>query len=234
MIPEQQLLTLGESLGLQPLTIDQVMSGYTVGSMLNVGERAYEMFRRASLSEQVLTFGKILVSLSEIDWSNELVPILRSYLHSFDMATPGTPAEGNDSMSKRFLVWLHVHQPTLIPLSGMEEKRIISPGRAERDSLFLYLSPKLVCVWKMVGRMLGLTDSDIAAIDAGHNSQQDRESEPCHQMLLKWVGRTLNPSDITYYRLMAALQLISSGTGAANDAIYCLRSFVLNLPSAEC
>ena len=223
MIPEQQLLTLGESLGLQPLTIDQVMSGYTVGSTLNVGERAYEMFRRASLSEQVLTFGKILVSLSEIDWSNELVPILRSYLHSFDMATPGTPAEGNDSMLKRFLVWLRVHQPTLIPLSGVEEKKIILP-KAEQDSLFLYLSPKLVCVWRMVGRMLGLTDSDIAAIDAAHNSQRDRESEPCHQMLLKWVGRTQNPSDITYYRLMAALQLTSRGTGAVNDAIFYLRS----------
>ena len=232
MIPEKQLLTLGESLGLQPLTIDQVMSGYTVGSTLNVGERAYEMFRRASLSEQVLTFGKILVSLSEIDWSNELVPILRSYLHSFDMATPGTLAEGNESILKRFLVWLRVHQPTLIPLSDMEEKKIILP-KAERDSLFLYLSPKLVCVWRMVGRMLGLTDSDIAAIDAAHNSQQDRESEPCHQMLLKWVGRTQNPTDITYYRLMAALQLTSRGTGAVNDAIFHLRSFVLNLSSAE-
>ena len=52
----------------------------------------------------------------------------------------------------------------------LKEKRIISPGKAEQDSLFLYLSPKLVCVWRMVGRMLGLTDSDIAAIDTAQQS----------------------------------------------------------------
>ena len=225
-VPEDQLAAFGESLGLQQSTIDQV----TALSAVNVGERAYEMLRRA-IMEQALTFGKILVSLDGIDSSNELVPILRSYLQSFNMATSGTLAVGN--FPNRFLVWLRVNHPTLIPLTGIERKRIISPGRAERDSLFLYLSPKLVCVWRMVGRMLGLTDSDIAEIDAAHNSQRDRESEPCHQMLLKWVEHTQNPSDITYYKLMAALQLTSRGTGAANDAIFYLRDFALNLTSTS-
>ena len=232
MIPGDQLVTLGSSLGLQPLTIDQVMSGYTAGSALNVGERAYEMFRRARDTAQALTFGKVLVSLDDIGRSDDLVPILRSYLQSFNLVTSETLAEGNDSISTRFIAWLRVNHPYLTPSCSIEEKRIISPGRAERDALFLCLSPKLVCVWRMVGRMLGLTDSDIAAIDIASENQQE-PSEPCHQMLLKWVGRTLNPSDITYYRLMAALQLTSRGTGATGDAIFYLSNFVQNLASAR-
>ena len=66
MVPEDQLATLGEYLGLSHLKTDQVMSGYTAGSALNVGERAYEMFRRASGSGQSLTFGKALVGLHKI------------------------------------------------------------------------------------------------------------------------------------------------------------------------
>ena len=236
MIPEGLLVTLGEFLGLPDLIIDQVMSSNTAGNSVNVGEKAYEMFRRASSrSEQPLKFGKIFLSLNEIDRYNELVPqclnlvpILRSYVQSFKMATP---AEENGSFSNCFLVWLRENHPSLVSLSGIQESRIILSANSEQGRLFRYLSPKLVCVWRMVGRLLGLTDSDIAAIDKAHNSQQDRESEPCYQMLIKWAS--LDQSNITYYKLMAMLKLTSKGTGAANDAIFYLNNFVPKISSAE-
>ena len=231
MFPEDLLVTLGEALGLSQFTIDQVMSSYPTGSTISVGERAYEMFTRASgRSEKPLTFGKILCSLDEIDPSGKLVPILRSYLLSFKMTTP---AERDGSISKCFLVWLCENHPDLINHSGIQEDRVILPTNSERGSLFRYLSPKLVCVWKMVGRLLGLADPDIVAIDKAHDSQRDRESEPCYQMLLKWAGNSLDQSDITYHRLMSALEVTSRGTGAANDAIFYLNNFILDLPNAQ-
>lgn len=229
MIPEGLLVTLGEFLGLPHRIIDQVMLSNTAGNSVNVGEKAYEMFRRASSrSEQPLKFGKIFLSLDEIDRYNELVPILRSYVQSFKMATS---AEENGSISNCFLVWLRENHPSLVNLSGIQESRIILSANSEQGRLFRYLSPKLVCVWRMVGRLLGLTDSNIAAIDKAHNSQQDRESEPCYQMLIKWAS--LDQSNVTYYKLMATLKLTSKGTGAANDAIFYLNNFVPKLSSAE-
>ena len=62
---------------------------------------------------------------------------------------------------------------------------------------------------------------------------QDRESEPCYQMLLRWAGTSPDQSDITYHRLVTALEVTSRGTGAANDAIFYLNNFVLDLDSAQ-
>ena len=230
MVPQDLLKALGEYLGLSSLIIDQVMSSCSAGNALSIGERAYEMFRRASTSiEQPLTFGRIFQSLHEIDRSDKLVPILRSYVLSFKMATP---VEENGSISKCFFVWLRENHPERIDLCGTQDDRIISQNNSFRSGLFRDLSPKLVCVWRMVGRLLGLSDSAISEIDIAHSSEQNRVNESCYQMLLKWAD-SLDQSDITYYRLMAALKVTSRGTGAANDAIFYLHRFTVNLASVQ-
>ena len=242
MVPEDQLVTLGEYLGLSRLKTDQVMSGYTAGSALNVGERAYEMFRRASRSGQALTFGKVLVGLDEIGRSDDLVPILRSYRQSefmsrsFQGNSSGTPAEVKSDLlhSVLFTTWLHANHPTLLPrvgLTGIANDRVISPEKLQQK-LFKGLSRRMVCVWRMVGRLLGLPDYEIEAIDIEGRRSGDRECELCYQLLLKWVEYS-RPSDVTYYRLMTALELTSLGGSAALDAIFYLNRFVLHLTSAR-
>ena len=153
MVPENQLVTLGEALGLPQYVIEQV----TVRSVSNVGERAYEMFKRARESEQPLTFGKILVILSEIDRSKDLVSILRSYIQSGQLvqslhrANSGTPAETEsaDGPSALFIAWLCGSHPTLIPhaSSAAMESAILSE---EQLPLFRGLSRRMVCVWTTI------------------------------------------------------------------------------------
>ena len=236
MVPEDQLVTLGEGLGLPRRVIDQVMSGHTAGSVSNVGERAYEMFKRARESEQPLTFGKILVILSEIDRSNDLVSILRSYIQSGQLvqslhrANSGTPAETESANgpSALFIAWLCGSHPTLIPhaSSAAMESAILSE---EQLPLFRGLSQRMVCVWRMVGRFLGLPDWEIDEVDINSRRSHDGVCEACYQMLLRWIGHSQRPEDITYNRLMSALELTSLGVGAASDAIYYIYRFMLNL-----
>ena len=240
MVPENQLVTLGEGLGLPPLIIDQVMSGYTAGSVPNVGERAYEMFKRARESEQPVTFGKILVILSEIDRSNDMVSILRSYIKSrlvtqfFGTASTGTPAEteSTDGPSALFITWLCDSHPTLIPYasSAAMERAILSE---EQLPLFRGLSQRMVCVWRMVGRFLGLPDWEIDEVDINSRRSHDSVSESCYQMLLRWAKHSQHPEGITYGRLMSVLELTSLGVGAAVDAIYYLYRFTLELANAR-
>ena len=241
MVPEDQLVTLGSSLGLQQCTIDQVMSGYTAGSALNVGEKAYEMFKRASRSGQALIFGKVLVGLDEIGRSDDLVPILRSYRQSEFMSQSTkeassetlTEADRDLLLSTLFTTWLHANHPTFLPhvgLPGIAKDRVILSE--EQQTLFNGLSRRMVCVWRMVGRLLGLPDYEIEAADVEGRRSGDRECELCYQLLLKWVEYS-RPSDITYYRLMTALEMTSLGGGAALDAIFYLNRFVLNLTSAR-
>ena len=195
MIPEDQLVTLGEYLGLSRLKTDQVMSGYTAGSALNVGERANEMFKRAIGSEQTLTFGKVLVGLHKIGRSDDLVPILRSYrqaVFKYGMFNSSSEikaeAYSDDLSSTLFTTWLHANHPTLLPrvsLSGIAKDRVILPE--EKGALFIGLSRRMVCVWRMVGRLLGLPDYEIEAADIEGRRSGDRECESCYQLLLKWV-----------------------------------------------
>ena len=237
MVPEDQLVTLGEGLGLPRRVIDQVMSGHTAGSVPNVGERAYEMFKRARESEQPLTFGKILVILSEIDRSNDLVSILRSYIQSrliaqpFGRASTGTPVETEhaDGPSALFIAWLCDSHPTLIPrASGAAMERAILPKKRQLN-LFLGLSKRMVRVWRMVGRFLGLPDWEIDEVDINSRRSHDGVCEACYQMLLRWVGHSQRPEDITYGRLMSALELTFLGTGAASDVTHYLYRFTLEL-----
>ena len=238
MVPEDQLVTLGEYLSLPRITIDQIMSGYRAGSAPNVGERAYEMFKRASRNEQPLTFAKILVGLNEIGRSDDLAPILRSYIQSrllvqsLSRASSGTPseAESGDGPSTLFITWLHANHPTLIPrTSGVAVERAILPK--EQSTLFTGLFWRMVCVWRIVGRLLGLPDGEIDAIDSEGRRSQDGDRESCYQMLLRWVKHSRSPADITYCRLLAALELTSLGGGAALDAICYLIHYILDLAS---
>ena len=241
MVPEDQLVTLGEYLSLPRITIDQIMSGYRAGSAPNVGERAYEMFKRASRNEQPLTFAKILVGLNEIGRSDDLVPILRSYIQSrlsvqslSSRASSGTPseAESGHGPSTLFITWLHANHPTLVPRtcpSGVAVERAILPK--EQSTLFTGLSRRMVCVWRMVGRLLGLPDWEIDAIDNEGRRSHDGGRESCYQMLLRWVKHSRSPADITYCRLLAALELTSLGRGAALDATSYLNHFILDLAS---
>ena len=237
MVPEDQLDTLGKSLSLSRITIDQIMSGYRAGSVLNVGERAYEMFKRASRNKQPLTFSKILVGLNEIGRSDDLVPILRSYIQSrlsvqsLSRASSGTPseAESGDGPSTLFINWLCANHPALLSRtypSGIAVERAILPK--EQSTLFIGLSRRMVCVWRMVGRLLGLPDEEIDAIDSEGRRSHDGGRESCYQMLLRWVEHSRSPAYITYYRLLAALELTSLGTGAALDAMH-----LLTLPVEE-
>ena len=57
--------------------------------------------------------------------------------------------------------------------------------------------------------------------------------ESCYQMLLRWVGHSQRPEDITYGRLMSALKLTSLGVGAASDATHYLYHFMLDLATAR-
>ena len=236
MVPEDQLVTLGEALGLPQYVIEQV----TARSVSNVGERAYEMFKRARESEQPLTFGKILVILSEIDTSKDLVSILRSYIQSGQLvqssrrANSGSPAEKEsaDGPSTLFITWLCDSHPTLIPqASGAAMERAI-PSKRQRK-LFLGLSRRMVCVWKMVGRFLGLPDCEIDEVDINSRRSHDDVCEACHQVLLRWVGHSQRPEGITYGRLMSALELTSLGVGAASDATHYLYHFMLDLATAR-
>ena len=240
MVPEDQLVTLGEYLGLSRLKTDQVMSGYTAGSALNVGERAYEMFRRASRSGQPLTFGKVLVGLDEIGRSDDLVPIMRSYRQALlkwetfnGSSEIKAGAYSYDLSSTLFITWLHANHPTLLPrvsLPGIAKDRVILPE--EQQVLFNGISRRMVCVWRMVGRLLGLPDYEIEAADIEGRRSGDRECESCYQLLLKWVEYS-RPSDITYYRLMTALEMTSLGGSAALDAIFYLNHFILHLARAR-
>ena len=235
MVPEDQLVTLGEGLGLPRRVIDQVMSGYTAGSVPNVGERAYEMFKRARESEQPLTFGKILVILSEIDRSKDLVSILRSYIQSrlvtqpFGRASTGTPAEteSTDGPSALFITWLCDSHPTLIPrASSAAMERAILPKKRQLK-LFLGLSKRMVRVWRMVCRFLGLPDCEIDEVDINSKRSYDGVCEACYQMLLRWAEHSQRPEGITYGRLMSALKLTSLGVRAASDATHYLYHFTL-------
>ena len=95
------------------VTIDQIMSGYMARSVLIVGQRVYEMFKHTSRSKQPLTFAKMLVGLSEIGRSDDLVPILRSYIRSrllvqlLSRASSGTPSEAVsvDGPAMLFITW---------------------------------------------------------------------------------------------------------------------------------
>ena len=241
MLPEDQLVTLGESLSLPGVMIGQIMSGYRAGSALNVGERAYEMFKRASRNEQPLTFAKILEGLIEIGRSDDLVPILRSYIRSrllvqsLSRASSGTPseAESGHGPSTLFIIWLRVNHPTLIPRTYRTYAHSIAVERAilpkEQPTLFTGLSRRMVCVWRMVGRLLGLPDWEIDVVDSECRRLHDGSCESCYQMLLRWVGHSRSPADITYCRLLAALELTSLGGGAALDAIDLLIHFILDL-----
>ena len=240
MVPEDQLVTLGESLSLPRVMIDQIMSGYRAESALNVGETAYEMFKCASGNEQPLTFAKILVGLNEIGRSDDLVPILRSYIQSrlsvqsLSRASSGTPseAESGDGPSTLFITWLHANHPTLIPrTSGIAVERAILPK--EQSTLFTGLSRRMVCVWRMVGRLLGLPDWEIDAVDNEGRRLHDGSCESCYQMLLRWDKHSRSPADITYCRLLAALELTSLGRGAALDATSYLNHFILDLASGR-
>ena len=239
ILPGDQLVRLGGYLGLQQCTIDQVMSGYTAGSALNVGERAYKMFKRASRSGQALTFGKVLVGLDEIGRSDDLVPILRSYRQSEFLSQSTkeassetlTEADRDLLLSTLFTTWLHANHPTLLPcvgLPGIAKDRVIL--QKERQKLFNDLSRRMVCVWRMVGRLLGLPDYEIDAIDSRRPQIEEREFG--NELLLKWVEYS-RLSDVTYYRLMTALEMTSLGGGAALDAIFYLNRFVLHLTSAR-
>ena len=238
MVPKDQLAALGEVLGLTPLTIDQVMADHAPGSKVgdNVGEGAYEMLKRASGSQQPLTFGKILVGLSEIDRSDDLVPILRSYVQSrllvqsLSRASSGTPAEAKSTgdPSALFVAWLHDNHPTLIPrATGVGIERVIQPE--EQVPLFSDLSQKIVCVWRMVGRLLGLPDWEIDKVNIECRGQHDGVRKSCSRILLRWVDHSQRPEDITYGRLLTALELTSLGVGAALDAIHYLYHFTLDL-----
>ena len=236
MVPKDQLATLGEALGLTRLTIDQIMSDYTVGTAPNAGERAYEMLKRTSGSQQHLTFGKILVGLNEIDRSDDLVPLLRSYIQSrllvqsLSRTSSGTPEESESSgvPSALFIAWLHDNHPTLVPrASGVGMERVIQPE--EQLKLFRGLSRRMVCVWRMIGRLLGLPDWEIDEIDIEGRGSSVGECESCYQMLLRWVDHSQRPEDITYGRLLTALELTSLGVGAALDAIHYLYHFTLDL-----
>ena len=230
MVPKDQLAALGGALGLTPLTIDQVMSDHAPGS--KVGEGAYEMLKRASGSQQHLTFGKILLGLNEIDRSDNLVPILRSYIQSrllvqsLSRTSSGTPEESESSgdPSALFIAWLHDNHPTLVPrASGIGIDAVIQPE--EQLTLFRDLSQRMVCVWRMVGRLLGLPDWKIDEIGIEGRASGDGECESCYQMLLRWVDHSQRPEDIKYGRLMTTLELTSLGVGAALDAIrYLYRS----------
>ena len=225
MIPEDQLIKLGEYLGLSPLEIAQVMSDYTAGNELNVGERAYKMFRCASRSGQPLTFDKVLAGLDKIDRSGDLVPILRSYIQSQSLNEDSSEADS----FMHFVTWLCAYRPTLLPhLSRIAKDRVIQPE--EQKVLFRRLSRMMVCVWKMVGRLLGLTDYEINEIDI--EGSPDRKYELCYQLLLKWVECS-QPSDVTYYRLMAVLEMTCLGGGAALDARDHLSDFVKHLAFAR-
>ena len=234
MVPKDQLAALGGALGLTPLTIDQVMSDHAPGS--KVGEGAYEMLKRASGSQQHLTFGKILLGLNEIDRSDNLVPILRSYIQSrllvqsLSRTSSGTPEESESSgdPSALFIAWLHDNHPTLVPrASSIGIDAVIQPE--EQLTLFRDLSQRMVCVWRMVGRLLGLPDWKIDEIGIEGRASGDGECESCYQMLLRWVDHSQRPEDITYGRLLTALELTSLGVGAALDAIHYLYHFTLGV-----
>ena len=238
MVPENQLVTLGEGLGLPRRVIDQVMSGYTAGK---VGESAYEMFKRTRESEQPVTLSKILLILSDIDKSNDTVSILRSYIQSrlvaqpFGRASTGTPAEteSTDGPSALFITWLCDCHPTLIPrASSAAMKRAILPKKRQLK-LFLDLSKRMVRVWWMVGRFLGLPDWEIDEVYINSSRSHDDVCESCYQMLLRWAKHSQRPEGITYGRLMSALKLTSLGVGAASDATYYLYHFTLELANAR-
>ena len=197
------------------------------------------MFKCASRSGQALTFGKVLVGLDEIGRSDDLVPILRSYRQS-ELLSQSTKEASSETLTEAdrdlllstlFTTWLHAHHPTLLPhvgLPGIGKDSVIL--QKERQKLFNDLSRRMVCVWRMVGRLLGLPDYEIDAIDS--RRPQIEACELGNELLLKWVEYS-QPSDVTYYRLMTALELTSLGGSAALDAIFYLNRFVLNLTSAR-
>ena len=220
MVPEGLLVTLGVALGLSRLVIEQVMSRCSA-----LGERVYEIFLRASMSGQPLTFGKILIGLKNSSIIGHITPILMSYVQSQPMSQSFDEADSD--LSTLFITWLHTNHPTLLSQVGqldIAKNRVISPEEQQR--LFLDLSEEMSCVWRMVGRLLGLRDCDIRDIEG--RTSLDGQRESCYQMLLMWVKRS-RPSNVTYYRLMIVLVLISLGGSAALDAITRLISFVRRL-----
>ena len=79
----------------------------------------------------------------------------------------------------------------------------------------------------MVGRFLGLPDWEIDKVDADSRRSHDGVCEACYQMLLRWAEHSQRPEDITYGRLMSALELTSLGAEEASDAIHYLYHFTL-------
>ena len=142
-------------------------------------------------------------------------------------------AYSDDLSSTLFITWLHAHHPTLLPsvsLSGIAKDRVILSE--EQQTLFIGLSRRMVCVWRVVGRLLSLPDYVIEAADIEGRRSGDRECESCYQLLLKWVEYS-RASDVTYYRLMTVLEMTSLGGSAALDATFYLNHFVLHLTSAR-
>ena len=238
ILRENKTADISKAVGLSPKDLDLITS--TTSKALNVGEQLYKVFTEALTRESpyLRKFSQLLCIFTdpELDLNqstkDDIVRVISSYMrykqlsHYCTIVEHDAKAEIRHHNLSKFIEWART---TLRILKLPCDEDQIKESR--KLIVFMSLSTSLLHVWKMVGRLLLLEDSDINAIEVQCTSMETvLPSEMPYKMLYRWSERTENQSDVTYNHLYTVLQIISHcyAAGVVADAIFCLQNSLRN------
>ena len=239
ILRENKTANISKAVGLSPADLALITS--TTPKALNVGEQLYKVFTEALTRESpyLRKFSQLLCIFTdpELDLDQSIkdrtVLVINSYmrykqLESITVEEPENPQQNHRHSLSRFLTWA---ESTLHTSTLSSDKECLQIEDSHRCEVFCSLSKRILHVWKMVGRLLFLEDSDINAIEVQCTSMETvPPSEMSYKMLYSWSERTENQSDITYNHLYTVLQIISHcyASGVVADALFCLQNSFIN------
>ena len=235
ILRENKTADISEAVGLSPEDLALITS--TTPKAQNVGEQLYKVFTEALTRESpsLRKFSQLLCILTDLKLDLDqsitdcIVLVINSYinykqLESITVEEPENQQQNHRHSLSHFLTWaeLTLHTSTL-----SSDKECLQIEDSHRCRVFCSLSKRILYVWKMVGRLLLLEDSDINAIEVQCTSVETvPPSEMSYKMLYSWSKQTENQSDVTYNHLYTVLQIISRcyAAGVVADALFCLQN----------
>ena len=157
LLPDSQLEMMGRKLRLTEVQIEQIASsGHS-----EVGEKMYQMFVAANQRCQLSDFGRFLTILCDHGSNQQAIKFVHSYLIEFKPLHSGR----RDMPIVEFLKWTLEH-------TGSEHlsEDMLRRGEGWKISEHRYImkgfSDRITLIWKMFGRLCGLTDCKIHQICA--------------------------------------------------------------------